>query len=78
MTTEIELSEEFDHEKLLNLFQLYLLAIQYYSLNDPPKAKPYKIRMENYFTEKDTLKNLIKFVSIFFGKDFEIYSLISF
>ena len=61
VTTEIELSEEFDHEKLLNLFQLYLLAIQYYSLNDPPKVKPYKIRMENYFTEKDTLKNLIKF-----------------
>ena len=37
------------------------MAIQYYSLNDPPKAKTYKMRMENYFTDKDTLKNLNKF-----------------
>ena len=61
VTMEMELSEEFNHDKLLSLFQLYLLAIQYYSLNDPPKAKPYKLRMENYFTEKETLKNLNKF-----------------
>ena len=61
ITTEIELTEEFSHEKLTLLFQLYSTAIQYYSLNDISKVKIYQNRMEYYLTQKDTLKNLTKF-----------------
>ena len=61
ITTEMELSEEFDHKKLLSLFQLYSTAIQFYSLTDKSKVKIYQNRMEYYLTQKDTLKNLTKF-----------------
>ena len=59
--TEMELSEEFNHDKLKALFQLYSQAIQYYSYTDPTKLKPYQNRMEHYLTKKETLSNLTKF-----------------
>ena len=61
ITTEIELSEEFNHKKLTSLFQLYSTAIQFYSLTDASKVKIYQNRMEYYLTQKDTLKKLTKF-----------------
>ena len=59
--TEMELSEEFNHDKLRSLFQLYSQAIQYYSYVDQTKLKPYQNRMEHYLTKKETLNNLTKF-----------------
>lgn len=56
--TEMELSEEFDHQKFLNLFQLYSTAIQYYSYTDKSKVKLYQTRMEHYLTKKATLSSL--------------------
>ena len=58
--TEMELEEEFSEEKLKDLFQLYLSAIQYYSINDKSKVKEYKNRMDNHLTQESTLKNLSK------------------
>ena len=58
--TEMELEEEFSEEKLKELFQLYLSAIQYYSINDKSKVKEYKNRMDNHLTQESTLKNLSK------------------
>ena len=59
--TEMELSEEFNHDKLLKLFQLYTQAIQYYAYADPTKVIPYQNRVQHYLTKKDTLNNLTKF-----------------
>ena len=59
--TEMELSEEFNHDKLRSLFQLYSQAIQYYSYVDQTKLKPYQNRMEYYLTKRETLNNLTKF-----------------
>ena len=61
VSTEIELSEEFSHDKLLKLFELYTKAIQYYAYIDPSKVKPYQNRMEHLLTKKDTLNNLTRF-----------------
>ena len=58
--TEMELEEEFSEDKLKELFQLYLSAIQYYSINDKSKVKEYKNRMDNHLTQESTLKNLSK------------------
>jgi hypothetical protein len=61
MEMEMELDYEFNYDRLRCLFQLYSTAIQYYSLNEPTKVKPFQNRMEHYLTQKDTLKNLTKF-----------------
>ena len=61
MEMEMELENEFNYDRMRCLFQLYSAAIQYYSLNEPAKVKPFQNRMENYLTQKDTLKNLSKF-----------------
>ena len=60
INAEMELEEEFSQDKLSDLFQLYLAAIQYYSTKDMQKVKEYKNRMENHLTEESTLKNLSK------------------
>ena len=60
INAEMELEEEFSQDKLTDLFQLYLAAIQYYSTKDLQKVKEYKNRMENHLTEESTLKNLSK------------------
>ena len=60
INAEMELEEEFSQDKLSDLFQLYLAAIQYYSTKDLQKVKEYKNRMENHLTEESTLKNLSK------------------
>jgi hypothetical protein len=60
INAEMELEEEFSQDKLSDLFQLYLAAIQYYSTKDMKKVKEYKFRMENHLTEESTLKNLSK------------------
>ena len=61
VTTEMELSIGFNHKKLSSLFDLYNLAIEYYSINDPSKVSLYHQRMECYLTEKNTMKNLSKY-----------------
>ena len=58
--TEMELEEEFSEDKLKELFQLYLSAIQYYSIKDRSKVKEFKNRMDNHLTQESTLKNLSK------------------
>ena len=60
---EVELSQEFKYEKLNNLVQLYLNAIQYYSSVQPEKVKAYQNRLEFLLTQKETLKNLCKMKS---------------
>jgi len=60
ITAEMELEEEFSQDKLSDLVQLYMAAIQYYSTKDMKKVKEYKNRMENHLTEESTLKNLSK------------------
>lgn len=60
---EVELSQEFKYEKLNNLVQLYLNAIQYYSSFQPEKVKAYQNRLEFLLTQKETLLNLCKMKS---------------
>ena len=60
INAEMELEEEFSQDKLSDLFQLYLAAIQYYSAKDLQKVKEYNNRMQNHLTEESTLKNLSK------------------
>ena len=60
---EVELSQEFKYEKLNNLVQLYLNAIQYYSSVQPEKVKAYQNRLEFLLTQKETLKNLCQMKS---------------
>ena len=60
---EVEFSQEFKYEKLNNLVQLYLNAIQYYSSVQPEKVKAYQNRLEFLLTQKETLKNLCKMKS---------------
>ena len=55
---EMELNDEFTMEKLLDLVGQYSLAIEYYLIADPTKAKAYKNRMEYLLTNKDTLLRL--------------------
>ena len=61
VTKEMELSLEFDHDKLASLCQLYFILIQYYSCNDPSKIKLYQNRMEIHLSQEHTLKNLSKY-----------------
>ena len=59
INAEMELEEGFSQDKLTDLFQLYLAAIQYYSTKDMQKVKEYKNRMENHLTEESTLKKFV-------------------
>ena len=43
---EMELSEDFSMENLSDLIKLYTQAMEYYLINDPPKATSYQGRME--------------------------------
>ena len=58
ITTEMELSEGFDQEKFISLFELYQKAIKYYTIKDKTKVEAYKNRMEGILTQKETLQNL--------------------
>jgi len=58
ITTEMELSEGFDQEKFISLFELYQKAIKYYTIKDKTKVEIYKNRMEGILTQKETLQNL--------------------
>ena len=57
---EMELYEEFTMNKFLSLVNLYSIAIEYYLVMDPSKAKLYQNRMEYLLTNKDTLIQLKK------------------
>ena len=55
---EMDLEEEFSTEKLIQLVQQYSNAIEYYTEENPIKAKAYQNRMEYLLTNKDTLMKL--------------------
>ena len=55
---EMDLTDEFTMEKLLDLVGQYSIAIEHYLQSDPMKAKAYKNRMEYLLTNKDTLLRL--------------------
>ena len=57
---EMELEDEFDLEKLIELVKQYSIAIEYYLQFEPNKAKAYQNRMEYLLTNKDTLVKLKK------------------
>ncbi len=60
---EMELNNDFTMDKLLELVNQYSLAIEFYMIMDPMKAKAYQIRMEYLLTNKDTLVQLSRLKS---------------